>query len=357
MPHSTFFDTASQSPLSLASKLTKLAVASGADFLSDPRPVALMPTPRSTVFSDNDAKLLRFFDGQAGSGQRKPVVLLVPSMINRWYVLDLRPGASLIGYLVASGLDVYCVDWGDARDEDRYLTWDAVLARLARMVRATRRHSGQNRVGLLGYCMGATLATIHAALHPDSLTSLINLTGPIDFASAGVLRHMTDARWFDVAAIAAAGNVTPTQMQSGFTAMRPTLQVAKWVGVADRFDDLSVEAFAALETWANDNVAFPAAAYRTYITELYQDNRLIAGTHRVGGVVVDLRAITCPTLVVTASRDTICPPAAATALLGHCGASRKVALQVAGGHVGAVIGGKATRELYPHIAEFVAAGE
>ncbi len=329
-------------------KLAQIAYASGADWLSAGRPTALQPTPFAVVFRDNGARLLRFVGPATEAG--RPAVLLVPSMINRWYVLDLRPGASLIAALVAAGLDVYCLDWGEFGDEDRDLSWDDVVARLARMARATRRIAGQDRIGILGYCMGATLASIHVALHPELVSAFVNLAGPIDFAHAGALALQTDPRWFDVAAVAAAGNVSPQQMQSGFVALRPTQQWAKWVGVADRFDDdLAVDAFAALETWANDNVAFPAAAYATYIGDLYQRNLLVQGRHFALGRRVDLGALVCPTMVVTASRDTICPPLAATALLDCCGAKEKVAVQVSGGHVGAVVGGRAARTLYPRI--------
>ena len=58
-------------------------------------------------------------------------MLLVPSLINRWYVLDLRPGARLAGALVDAGHDVFCLDWGVPEDEDRYLEWDDVVARLS----------------------------------------------------------------------------------------------------------------------------------------------------------------------------------------------------------------------------------
>ncbi len=334
-------------------KLSQIAYASGADWLSHSRPADLQPTPFAVAYQDNGTRLLRFV--RADQESRGPAVLLVPSMINRWYVLDLRPGASLVAALVAAGLDVYCVDWGAFGDEDRHLTWDDVLTRLGRMMRATRRIAGQDRVGVLGYCMGATLASVYAALHPEHVNAFVNLAGPIDFAHGGALAVQTDPRWFDPDAVAAAGNISPQQMQSGFVALRPTQQWSKWVGVADRFaDDLAVEAFAALETWANDNVAFPAAAYATYIGDLYQRNLLVQGRHCAMGRRVDLGAMVCPTMVVTASRDAICPPPAALALLDCCGAKEKSAVQVSGGHVGAVVGGRAARDLYPRIVDWFA---
>src|SRR5450631_4323737 len=188
------------------------------------------PTPRDVLWRDGCAALYRFRRPEGVRPAAAMPVLVVPSMINRWYVVDLRAGASLVEALVGGGLDVYCLDWGIAQDEDRYLSWDDVLARLGRAVRFTERHAGVGRVGLLGYCMGATLAGIWTALEPDHVAALINLAGPFDFAHGGLLRTMVDPKWFDATAIAEAGNVGPNQMQSGFVALRPTAQIAKWMG-------------------------------------------------------------------------------------------------------------------------------
>jgi polyhydroxyalkanoate synthase len=310
----------------------------------------LAPSARDTVHEDGTVRLYRF----RGPRRARGAVLLVPSLINRWYVLDLRRGASVVEALVAAGLDVFCVDWGEPHDEDRHLDWDAVLARLARAARRTRRIAGEARIGLLGYCLGGTLAAIHAALEPERVAALVNLAGPIDFARAGLLAHLTNRRWFDASALAEAGNIGAEQMQAGFVALRPTAQLAKLVSQLDpsaRADDDKRAAFRALETWASDNVAFPAAAYVRYIEELYQGNQLVRGEHHIAGRRVDLAAIRCPVLTVTTTKDTICPPDAALALSDITGGER---LSIPGGHVGAVVGDKARTLLYPRLAEFFA---
>ena len=317
------------------------------------------PTPFDVLLRDGSARLLRFRRPDGAPAVAGPV-LLVPSLINRWYVLDLRPGASLVEALVARGLDVWCLDWGVAEAEDRYLDWDAVVERLDRMVRVVRRRVGGGAIGLLGYCIGGTLTTIHAALRPEGIAALVNLAGPIDFSEAGVLAHYTDRRWFEPQGVVAAGNLPSRLMQSGFVSMRPSRQLSKWVlqadmhladgGSARREERLA--AFRSLDDWASDNVDFPAAAYVTWIRDFYQGNHLVKGLHHVRGRRVDLKAITCPLLTVVTSGDTICPPKAATAL-GELVASRHVeVLTVAGGHVGAVVGRRASSELYPTLGRF-----
>lgn len=311
----------------------------------------LAPTPRDSLFSEGTATLYRFRSPDARSG-RAPV-LLVPSLINRWYVLDLRPGASLARALVDAGFDVYCLDWGVPEAEDRYLDWDTVVGRVGRMVRRVRRESGAPRVGLLGYCIGGTLAAIHTALEPDSIAGLVNLAGPIDFAEGGLLAHLVNPRWFDPQAIADAGNVSAQQMQSGFVALRPTAQLGKWLSFFDRLGDPErLEAYQALEEWASANIPFPGAAYAKYIRDLYQENALARGEHHVAGRRVRLGDIRCPVLTVVTDRDVICPPPAAQALNDLAGSRDKSLLVIPGGHVGAVVGGSAPKQLYPRLAEW-----
>jgi polyhydroxyalkanoate synthase len=324
-----------------------------ADLFAVPRLTtpSLAQTRRDELALEGGAKLYHFIGASKPAG--KPL-LLIPSLINRWYVLDLRPGASLVEALVGAGIDVWCLDWGVPEAEDRYLDWEAVVARLGRAVRRVKRETGADRLGVLGYCMGGTLTTIYTAQHASDFAALITLAAPIDFQRGGQLRCMVEPRWFDADAIADAGNVAPMQMQAGFVALRPTLDLGKLMSMPELATDARArEAFFALDEWASDNIPFPAEAYRRYIRELYQENQLVEGTHRVAGKPVSLGAITCPTLVITASRDTICPPAAATALLSHVGSTDKDVLQVPGGHVGAVVGSRAARDMYPALIRWL----
>jgi polyhydroxyalkanoate synthase len=313
----------------------------------------IAPTPKDTVLRDGTAQLYHFRPAPGVERREGKPVLLVPSMINRWYVLDLREGASVCKSLVERGLDTWLLDWGIPEDEDRYRTWDEVIDRLHRMVRRVKRETGADSVGLMGYCMGGTLCSTYTALHPENIETLVNLTGPIDFSEGGLLRQLVDDEWFDPEAITEAGNLAPNQMQSGFVTLRPTGQLSKWILLADKGHDPEfVDSFMALETWVGDNIPFPASAYVTYIKELYQQNLLAEGDHWVNGERVDLGHIECPLLNIAASRDTICPPRAARALNELASSEENEFLEVPGGHVGAVVGSRGPKVLYPQIVNW-----
>jgi polyhydroxyalkanoate synthase len=313
----------------------------------------IAPTPKDTVHRDGRGSVYRF-RGAARAGSHVPV-LLVPSMIHRWYILDLREGASVAGALSAGApWDTYCFDWGIPEDEDRYVSWDSLIGRLDRVVRRVLRMTGAPKVAIVGHCMGATLSAIYTALNPSRVATFVNLAGPFDFSEAGRLRTMVDARWFDPVAMTAPGNLGGAQMLGGFHALSPTLALSRWVGMADKLHDREARrAFHAVETWSNDQVPFPGEAYVTYIKELYQQNLLVRGEHYVQGERVELSRITCPLMTIVSERDTICPPKAAIALNHLVSSAVKDVLFITGGHISSVVGNNAVTELYPRIKSWL----
>ncbi len=313
----------------------------------------IAPTPKDVVLREGRGSVYRF-RGAASAGSHVPV-LLVPSMISRWYVLDLREGASLAAALSAGApWDTFCFDWGTPEDEDRYVTWDDLVDRLDRVVRRVLRMTGAPKIALVGNSMGATLSGIFAAQSPERVAAFVNLTGPFDFTRAGRLGAMTDPRWFDADAMTAAGNLPALQMYGGFLALSPTRPLAQWIRLLDEIDHAPArEEYAALHALEVDKVPFPGTAYATYIKELYQENRLVRGEHVVRGTRVDLGRISCPVLSIVAERDVVCPANAVTALNDHVSSDVRDVLFVPGGHVGSIVGRKAAKVLYPQMRSWL----
>lgn len=304
-------------------------------------------TPAEVVHAENKWRLLRY----RGPNDFATPVLLVPSLINRHYVLDLRPGRSFVEFLVEHGHDVYMIDWGAPGDEDRHLEWDDIVdGYLGRAIRIASRRSG--RVHLLGYCLGGTLVAVHAAARPDRVASLMLVAAPIDFHQGGLLARWTTTPSFDLAALEEAfGNVPWPLMQASFHMLRPTLVLSKLVSMIDRaWDDEFLDHLAALERWGNDNVSFPGRAYRRYVQELYRENRLAAGTFTMRGRPARLDAVRAPTLVVSFAHDHIVPERSATAALDLVSSSDKTLLRVPGGHVGAMVSRKARDGLWGQLS-------
>ncbi len=321
--------------------------------MSKPKPV-VGQTPAAEVHHENKWRLLRYLARPEGVAWRTPVVL-VPSLINRHYVLDLVPGKSFAEWLVARGHDVYCIDWGTPEDEDRYVTFDDIADRaIGRAIRLACRLSGAKQAHVLGYCLGGTLAVIHAAVRPEHVASLTLLAAPVEFHDEGQLSLWTRTESFDVGAIVdGLGNVPWQLMQSAFHMLRPTMNLQKAATMLDRvWDDEFFDGFLALETWGNDNVSFPGACYKKYIEELYRKDLLLKGRFTLSGEPVHLENIRCPALVVTFEHDGIVPWKSAAVAMDHLGGADKVHMHLTGGHVGAVVSKKAAKGLWPGLADF-----
>jgi polyhydroxyalkanoate synthase len=313
-------------------------------------------TPSDVIHRENKWRLIRYRPRAEGVAYARPV-LLVPSLINRHYVLDLMPGKSFAEWMVARGHDVYVVDWGTPGKEDRHLSFDAICdGYLGRAVRAVSRRAGGEDVHLLGYCLGGTLTTIYAAAHPEGIASLVDIAAPIAFDDDddGLLARWTRSPKFDIDAILDAfGNVPWPLMQAAFHMLRPTLSLSKGVYLLDRaWDDEFLDGFFALETWGNDNVSFPGAAFKKYVEELYRKNSLVRGEFTLSGERVDLARIACPLLDVTFEHDNIVSSRSAAALIDLVSSEDKELFQMPGGHVGAVVSKGASRGLWPKLSEF-----
>jgi polyhydroxyalkanoate synthase len=313
-------------------------------------------TPADVVHRENKWRLLHYRPRAGGPAARTPL-LLVPSLINRHYVLDLMPGKSFAEYLVAAGHDVYVIDWGTPGDEDRYLTFDEVVdGYLGRAVRHCARASARGQTHLLGYCLGGTLTAIYAAARPAHVATLTGIAAPVRFDDDGLLARWTRSRTFDAEAIVAgAGNVPWQLMQSAFHLLRPTLNLSKAVHLLDRaWDDQYLDGFLALETWGNDNVSFPGECFKTLI-RLYREDALARDAFTLAGRPVRLGDIRCPTLAVTFEHDNIVPWPSAAALTERVGAADKERIHLPGGHVGAVVSRAAAKALWPALSAWWAA--
>ena len=318
-------------------------------------------TPHDVVFRENKWSLLRY--RSIGGVTKAHPVLLVPSLINRHYVLDLLPGKSFAEYLARAGYDVFCIDWGTPEDEDRHLTFDTIVDRyLGRALRVTCTTAGAEKAHVLGYCLGGTLAVIHAALRPARNASLALVAAPVRFDDESLLSTWTQSRTFDVKAlVAGTRNVPWPLMQAAFQLLRPTLNLSKAVGFlakspvvqeTERWDDAFLDGFFALETWGNDNVSFPGAAYETYITRLYRENALVKDSLSVSGRPVRLSDVTAPVLAVTFEHDNIVPKDSASEVLARVSSASQSHVHVPGGHVGAMVASSASRNVWPKIEAF-----
>lgn len=319
-------------------------------------PQAVAQTPADVVFAEGKVRLLRY--RSAGRRPGSYPLLIVPSLINRYYLLDLVPGRSLVEYLVGRGLDVFLLDWGSPGPEDRSTTFDHyITGALRRAAQRVRAISGAERTSLLGYSMGGTFAAIFSALYGRYVANLVQVAAPIDFHDDGILSQWTRKERFNVDLVVdTLGALPAALMQASFRMLKPTYQIAQQIALADQFGDTeAVQDFLALQFWIDDNLPFLGEAYRTYIKECYQENHLVQGRLVIGGRRVDLTQIEAPLLTVVASNDRICPPQSSKVLNELVASPDKRILELPGGHTSIVAGAQAPTQLWPQLANWLLA--
>ncbi len=314
-------------------------------------------SPKEVVWRKNKSQLFHYTRPSPATRQT-PVFLSMP-LINRSFVLDLRPGGSFVEYLVSQGFDVFLYDWGTWGPEDRNVTMsDLLVSYLPRAIRRAHEIAGK-RLTLLGYCIGGTLAASFAALYPEApVNNLVLFTAPIDFAHAGDFGVWTARGAFPIEKIREVLPTVPGELiDVGSKMLNPlSTTVGTYVRLWERLGDPSfdVKAWQSMNRWVNEGTPFPGAAYYQWITEFYQQNKLVKGQLEVGGKRVNLADIRLPILNVAASADTIAPRETTAAILNLVSSEDKEEILLQGGHVGIVVGRSAKGNLWPRVVDWLA---
>ena len=298
------------------------------------------------VWSEGSTQLLDF-------GGKGPPVLVVPSLVNKSYVLDLDADTSMMRYMARQGLNPLLVDWGVPGETERrsFTLTDYIAGRLSRALDAIGE-----RAAVLGYCMGGDLAVALAQLRAAEVRGVALLATPWDFhAPMGAPHPVLKALGPALEAMIDMNGALPIDvLQSLFFSLDPTQSWAKFRGFAalDPESD-AARRFVALEDWANDGVPLAGPVARECLFDWYGDNSPAKGKWRVAGEPVIPDGIEVPTLHVIPARDRIVPPESARALAAIVPGAE--VLTPAAGHVGMAVGSRAEREVWQPVSRWIAA--
>lgn len=322
---------------------------------------AIAQTPKEQIWSLNKTRLYRYVP-VVPEGQRHPVpLLLVFALMNRPYIFDLRPGHSFVEFMLRRGYDVYLLDWGSPGPEDQNLRFDDyALDYLPRAIRKMKSISGSIEFSMLGWCIGAILTTLYAAVFPDDgLQNLLLLTAPLDFSNKQAITFAgwTDERYFDVDKLLAMfGNMPAEMIEYGARALKPVENfVGNYLRLWDNIDDPKVvESWHAMNTWVTDNIPMAGGAFRQLIVDLYRNDRLMQGTWVIRGQKVDVSRIKANLFTLIASEDHITPPCQSETIAEKVSSRDKEVFRVSGGHIGIMAGSQAVHKTWPHIDKWLA---
>ncbi len=301
------------------------------------------------VWTDGRARLVRY-------GDKGPAVLLVASLVNRSYILDLGPRRSFARWLASKGFRCYLLDWGAPGTREReYSLDDYIAGPLEGAFDAALKDAG-GKVSVLGYCMGGLLALALAQRRRLDVANLVLLATPWDFHAADIeqARGLGTAMRLFEPQLSALGELPTDLIQYLFCLLDPFLGVRKFTSFAAfDADSMAAKQFVALEDWLNDGVPLAAPVARACAFEWYEENRPARGRWFVEGDPILPAKWDGPAYVVIPAADRIVPPASAAALADAL--PKATVRRPRAGHIGMIVGRGVTTSIWKPLADWLAA--
>ena len=272
--------------------------------------VDLAVTPGSVILRTPVFELIQY--RPVTPAVRQVPLLIVPPVINKFYVMDLAPSRSMVEYLVGQGLQVFMISW---RNPDaRYAKWDldtygqAILDAMD----AAARITGSEQTALAGACSGGIIAAMVAAHlahagQQDRIAALTLMVTVLDQAHAGLASAVIDERTARVAEAAsrARGYLDGRSLAEVFAWLRPNDLIWNyWVN--NYLLGKKPPAFDIL-FWNADTTRMTAGLHRDFL-QLAAANALVTpGAATMLGSPVDLGAVDKDSYIVAGITDHICP--------------------------------------------------
>jgi class II poly(R)-hydroxyalkanoic acid synthase len=268
-------------------------------------------------------------------------LLIVPPMINKYYVVDLAPERSMIEYLVAQGQQVFAMSWRNP--DERHAEWglDTYVQAILDALEATEDVSGADKAHVMGLCAGGivlacALGHLAASGDADRVAGLTLAVCVLDTDRAGTTGALVD----DTVAAAAVAD----SAQRGYLDGKALAGVFAWLRPNDLIWNYWVNnyllgkdppAFDILY-WNADTTRMPAALHRDFIEVSLENPLTRSGELEVLGTPVDLKRVTLDSYIVAGIADHITPWQNAYRTTQMLGSEPRFVLSTSG-HIAAMV--------------------
>jgi polyhydroxyalkanoate synthase len=319
-------------------------------------------SPSEVVWTLNKSRLIRYLPTAPVEQKHRTPLILVFALMSRAYIIDLRPETSFVNYMANKGYDIYLLDWGSPGYEDRNLSFDNfVLDYLPRAIRKMKEVSGSKEFSMLGWCIGAILATSYAALRPnDGLKNLILLTAPLDFTNlegtGGFGKWVKGDAINPERIISAFGNMPADMLNSGAKLLKPVDNYLRtYLNFLENMGNPQfVAGWHAMNTWVEDPIPMPGAVFRQLINDIFRGNKLVQGQLQMKGETIHLENVRANLLNIIAEADHITPSCESENLLPRFGSTDKQIVRFKTGHIGIMLSGQAPKTTWALIDRWLA---
>jgi class II poly(R)-hydroxyalkanoic acid synthase len=267
-------------------------------------------TPGSVVYRTEEFELIQYAP-QTDEVYSVPL-LMVPPVINKFYVMDIAPGRSMIEYFVRQGVQVFAISWRNPTAEHRNWGFDSYGQAILNALESVEKITQSDRTHLQASCSGGILAAMTAA-HLNAigeghrLAGLTLMVTVLDQRKAGFAAAAIDEEAANIAIALSArkGYLDGRSLAEVFAWLRPTDLVWRyWVN--NYIEGKPPTAFDVL-FWNADTTRMAAALHRDMITMGLHNSLVTPGAVSMLGTPVDLNQLTTDAYVVAGVADHISP--------------------------------------------------
>jgi polyhydroxyalkanoate synthase subunit PhaC len=270
----------------------------------------LAVSPGAVVLRSEVFELIQY--RPSTQGVREVPLLFVPPTINRYYILDLAPGRSMVEYLVGEGQPVFMMSWRNPEAAQGHFDLDTYAQAVLEARDAVAEISGQSSVHVNAACSGGIISAcalghLAAIGEQDAVASLTLLVCALDNARAGTAAAFLDRETAAVAVADSArkGYVDGQALAGVFAWLRPNDLVWNYV-VNNYLLGKDPPAFDILY-WNQDSVRLAAGLHRDFVMLALENSLTRPGATEVLGTPIDLDAVTVDGYVVAGLKDHIVP--------------------------------------------------
>ncbi len=302
------------------------------------------------VWSQGASKLYDY--GVYGSG-KGPAILVIPSHVNRSYILDLKVDHSMLRYLAESGFRPFLVDWGDLSEFERNYSLDDYFQNRLEPMYQFVQGAVSDPVTIAGYCMGGLFATALAARHPE-IAGLVLMATPWDFhvGREWLPVLMQQSSPFLESLIDVYQELPVEAIKMLFASLNPPGVMRKFAELGQDFQNTAfVKNFVEVEDWLNDCVPLAPKVAKDCLLGWYRDNLPHQDLWQVQGKAVIPSQIKVPTFGIIPKKDTIVLPNSSRSLLNKLPQVQYIEPPL--GHIGLVTSKSAPKFVWEPIVQFL----
>lgn len=283
-----------------------------------------------------------------------PVVLFIPSLINRSYILDLSDNRSFIRFLQKQDINSYLIDWGEPLEEEQNFNLDDYINSRIRQIIEFIHKKHKKKIILAGYCMGGLMA-ISSAIGNNKIKALALFATPWNFHSKDFARFQLDDQSIETLSqiITSSGKVPANIIQSMFYYLHPELIKQKFeqlfTSLGKRNND--TDEFIALEYWVNDGISITAPVAKECFIDWVHFNKIHKGQWHSGGRIINPAELNIPVFIAMADNDYIVPKGCSAPLADII--KKKEIHNIKAGHISMIAGRRAKTLLWQPFTKWV----